>query len=335
MKLYPLHIGNTKVPYGQFYGGKEWTGWRGFWRFVTDKSHSIMVPIYAYLIEHQEAGLILVDAGINWEQANEHNQYYKGPLLHLLLDEDEYQLDRALELRAQVQRLGYRCEEIQMVILTHIHEDHIGGLPAVPQAKLVVSQVEWNAKLLGPFFPLAKAPTLVGRKPELVAFSSGPYQSFERSQDLLGDESILLLPTPGHSPGHLSVLIRMEGYAVLIVGDTLYTLRHLAVDQVRAIMLSKSAQHQQLASIRQIQRLRQAEPDLLIAPMHDHTAYLSRYLEPGLSAGDLSLKARQAIKAYEARMFEQGYHLVPDALPHFLPPADEGRVGTVTEPALV
>jgi hypothetical protein len=49
MKIYSLHVGDTKVPYGQFYGGLTgWTGMRGIWRFATDKSHYIIVPIHAY-----------------------------------------------------------------------------------------------------------------------------------------------------------------------------------------------------------------------------------------------------------------------------------------------
>jgi hypothetical protein len=78
MKVYAFHIGDAKVPYGQFYGGvgDEWVGWRGIWRMLTDKSHYIIVPIYAYLIDHPQAGLILVDAGINWNMAHAHNQYY-------------------------------------------------------------------------------------------------------------------------------------------------------------------------------------------------------------------------------------------------------------------
>ncbi len=67
MKVFAMHIGDTKVPYGQFYGGigDEWVGMKGVWRFLTDKSHYIMAPIYAYLIDHPQAGLVLVDTGIN------------------------------------------------------------------------------------------------------------------------------------------------------------------------------------------------------------------------------------------------------------------------------
>ncbi len=336
MKVYPLHIGDTKVPYGQFYGGLGgWDGIQGFWRFATDKNHYIIVPIYAYLIDHPHAGLILVDTGINWEQAHAHNHYYKGPLLHLILDEDEYLLTREQALSAQVQRLGYRCEDIHTVILTHLHEDHVGELRSVSQAKVVLPRDEWDARTTKIFgiVPLAYPPSIASvTAPELVSYSSGPFHSFERSQDLLGDGSIILLPTPGHSPGHQSVLLQMEGYQILLVGDNLYTLRHLAVDQVRAITIGGGQTEAQVSSIRRTQQLRRALPEMVIVPTHDHTAYQFQYLEPFLADGVLSPEERQAIKTYEARMFDEVGHLVPSALPHFLTPLDKGRVGTITEP---
>lgn len=68
------------------------------------------------------------------------------------------------------------------------------------------------------------------------------------SQDLLGDGSIILLPTPGHAEGHLCVLVQMEAYQLLLAGDILYTLRHLAVDEVRAITVGKKMKQQQDSS---------------------------------------------------------------------------------------
>ncbi len=86
MKLYPLLLGRTKVPYGQFYGGLSgWEGLRALIRFATDKRHYIWVPIHAYLLEHPNEGLILIDAGICSEQAHRHNQYYRG-LMRLVLE---------------------------------------------------------------------------------------------------------------------------------------------------------------------------------------------------------------------------------------------------------
>ncbi len=66
MRVNLVRVGSTKVPFGQFYGGLQ--GWRGLpalYRYATDKRHFIIVPIHAYLIDHPEEGVILVDAGIN------------------------------------------------------------------------------------------------------------------------------------------------------------------------------------------------------------------------------------------------------------------------------
>ncbi len=263
-------IFSSKVPFGQFYGGLTgWTGMRGMWRFATDKSHYIIVPIHAYLIDNPQAGLILVDAGINWEQANEHDRYYKG-VMHYVLDDDEYHLAREQELPTQVERLGYGIEDIRTVILTHFHEDHVGGLRYIPEAKVVASRAEWEAlkmKAFG-FVPIIYQPSIAAAKVwEPVSFTSGPFHGFETSQDLLGDGSVILLPTPGHAPGHLCVLVRMNGYDILITGDIMYTLRHLAVDDVRPVLFGgKSLERQQVDSVRRIQWLRQALPDIIIVP---------------------------------------------------------------------
>ncbi|HMK65066.1 MAG TPA: N-acyl homoserine lactonase family protein [Thermodesulfobacteriota bacterium] len=331
MKLFSLHIGETKVPYGQFYGGLAgWTGLRGIWKFITDKSHYIIVPIHGYLIDHPKAGLILVDTGINWEQAHDHGRYYKG-ITHFVLDDDEYLLTREQELPEQVARSGYRCEDIRTVILTHLHEDHVGGLRYVPEARVVIAQKEWealNMRAFG-FIPIIYRPSIAAVKEwESVSFTSGPFHSFDTSQDLLGDGTIILLPTPGHDPGHMCVLLQMDGYEILITGDILYTLRHLAVDEVRAVLFGgKSLEQQQIDSIRRIRRLDKALPELVIVPGHDSTEYQHRLLEPFLADGVLSPDEREQIRNYKASLFDENGHLVPSAMPHFIPPAPGGKAG--------
>ena len=110
----------------------------------------------------------------------------------------------------------------------------------------------------------------------------------------------------------------------------MYTLRHLAVDEVRAILFGgKFLEVQAIDSIRRIQRLRQALPNMVIVPGHDHTDYQYELLEPFLADGVLSSEELARIKAYEARLFDERSHLLPGAMPKFIPPAEGERTGKV------
>ncbi len=249
MKLYPLLLGRTKVPYGQFYGGLS-----------------------------------------GWERL--------GALLRFILDEDEYAREPNETLARQLKRLGYRCDDVRTVILTHLHEDHAGRVRDLSRAKVVFAKAEWDArrtKMFG-FVPMFYEPSLASAKQwELVPFESGAFHSFDRSQDLFGDQSVRLLPTPGHTPGHACALIEMGGYQLLIAGDCRYALRHLATGQLQAFRLSKDTGDQQVESIRRIAGLRKLMPGLHLAIGHDHTEYQSKYLMPYLSKGWLSGNERRAI----------------------------------------
>jgi len=334
MKLHPLLLGRTKVPYGQFYGGLAgWEGLGALLRFITDKNHFIWVPIHAYLLEHPSQGPVLLDAGICSDQAHRHSHYYRG-ILRLVLDDDEYAQEPDQTLAAQLERLGYRCDDVGTVILTHLHEDHVGGLRDLRKARVVVSQAEWDArhaKMFG-FIPMFYEPSYAAVEHwERVRFESGAFHTFDRSQDLFGDASVRLLPTPGHTPGHMCALVDMGGYQLMVTGDCLYTLRHLAADQVRAFRLNKHAGDEQVDSIRRIARLKDLLPDLHLIVGHDHTDYQWKYLVPCLSKGWLTEAERRALSLYESSLFESDGRLRRNAMPRFQSAADK-IVGTVDEP---
>ena len=336
MKLYPLQLGRTKVPFGQFYGGLS--GWRGLGallRFVADKSHFIWVPIHAYLLEHPREGLVLLDAGICSDQAHRHSRYYRG-ILKLILDDDEYAQEANETLAEQLERLGYRCDDVRTVILTHLHEDHVGGLRDLPKAKVVLSQAEWDARytrMFG-FIPMFYEPSYASVEHwERVRFESGAFHTFDRSQDLFGDGTIRLLPTPGHTPGHACAMVDMGDYQLMVTGDCLYTLRHLATTQVQAFRLNDRSGNEQVDSIGKIAALQRVLPGLHLLVGHDHTDYQWAHLLPYLAKGWLSEEERRALRDYQSSLFERDGLLRADAVPRFQP-VDGKPVGTVSEPRL-
>jgi glyoxylase-like metal-dependent hydrolase (beta-lactamase superfamily II) len=211
----------------------------------------------------------------------------------------------------------------------------VGALRDLKKAKVVVSQSEWNArrmKMFG-FIPMFYEPSYsCVDQWERVPFDSGAFHTFEGSQDLFRDGPVKLLPTPGHTPGHLSAVTEMEGYQLLITGDCLYTLRHLATQQVQAVRLSKKMGDQQADSINRIAGLKRVLPGLVLVPGHDHTDYQWKHVVPYLSKGELREDERHALSDYESRLFKAGWILQPGDLPRFQPDVKGGKVGTVSEP---
>jgi N-acyl homoserine lactone hydrolase len=163
------------------------------WRQGEEPSSTIRFPVPAYLIE-TEHERILIDTGLHPQAARDTEAHYGAPLFEL-----EQQQDISEQLDVST---------VTRVVLTHLHFDHAGGLaPLPPSIPVTVQRREWEA----------------GHDASAVAknfFQPRDYAGVEREielvdgdHDLLGDGSIELLLTPGHTPGHQSVRVG-EGLVV-------------------------------------------------------------------------------------------------------------------------
>lgn len=83
-------------------------------------------PVHVYLIEHKELGLTLVDGGFD-------EAVFKKPLYKRVLG---VQLSEKESLKNSLAALGYQFKDIQTIVMTHFHEDHIGNLPELRHATL-------------------------------------------------------------------------------------------------------------------------------------------------------------------------------------------------------
>jgi N-acyl homoserine lactone hydrolase len=148
-------------------------------------------PVPAYVIETDEQR-ILVDTGLHPAAVADGRVYYDGsPAMELFGVEQEASIADQVDL-----------DSITLVVLTHLHFDHAGGLPLVPESvPLVVQRVEWEA---------AHDRAGVERNYYLPRDYAGDERQVtlvDGDHDLLGDGSIELLSTPGHTPGHQSVRV--------------------------------------------------------------------------------------------------------------------------------
>jgi glyoxylase-like metal-dependent hydrolase (beta-lactamase superfamily II) len=185
---------------------------RGVLRYVGDDWEGPAVPVNAYLVRGPRA-TVLFDTGQTAEAASH------LPAWHPWLRLSRFELEPAEEVAAQLERLGVPPATVGQIVLSHLHTDHVGGLAAFPAAEVIVGETEWRrargmrGRLRG-YVPLPGRPRV-----RTVAPDGPPLGPFPASHDLLGDGTLTLVPTPGHTPGHLAMLVRGAGRTWLLAGD--------------------------------------------------------------------------------------------------------------------
>ena len=167
------------------------------------------LKVNVYLVHHP-SGLCLFDTG-QTARAGEPGYHQRWhPFLRLA----RFELRCEDEIGPQLRRRGIEPGSIRWVVLSHLHTDHVGGVGAFPGAQVIVSRVEWErarglaGRLRGyipQHWPLAE--------PVLVDLAGPPVGPFPGSFDVAGDGRLLVVPTPGHTRGHVSLLVHGDADA--------------------------------------------------------------------------------------------------------------------------
>ena len=115
---------------------------------------------------------------------------------------------RPKTLAAELNAVGVKPSDIRYLAISHTHPDHVGNVEMFPQAMLLVQKAEYE-------WP---NPLGVGRfKPE------HPVKKLEGDHDVFGDGCVTILSTPGHTPGHQSLLVKLpETGAIVLSGDAVH-----------------------------------------------------------------------------------------------------------------
>lgn len=286
MKIHAIQTGLVKVKRAQQIRKPG-----GLLRVLTDSNWTDWLPIYAWLIDHPE-GLILVDTGETAKTADPGyfpgwHPYYRSSVKMNVRPEDE--IDR------QLNKIGVKARDIKTVILTHFHTDHAGGLHHFSSSNIFVS---------GPDYRLAQG--LSGRllgylphrwpkwfRPTPVAFNWQPFGAFDKTSRMTKVGDVIIVPTPGHTPGHISVVVDHEDVTYFLAGDTSYSEQILLNRQPDGVSPSASA------SLKTIDRILQlgGQRPVVYLPTHDsQSIHRLKGTKPMISSTqtDRHLRTREA-----------------------------------------
>lgn len=243
------------------------------WWALTSRSW-VKLPINFFLIDHRD-GLVLFDTGLDPAIASDPTYISQAIGRFLVKRIFRFHLSADDRLDKMLDKDGVDAGDIRMAVISHLHFDHVGGIAQVPQASLLVSEREW-AQLSEPHpeheWILREHIELPDAQWQPFAFqpSDDPmFEGFDGVYDVAGDGSMVLLPTPGHTPGSLSMLIRQDGWApILLVGDLTYEAGLLQQDRLPGTGDAALLR----ASFAKVRNLKEKIPDLVIVPSHDFAA---------------------------------------------------------------
>ena len=182
------------------YCGEGTAGDISLWSPKVDVGKPMELSVSCYLIKHGQ-GWLLWDTGVA-------DSVFAMPQGLKPRNPRMTTYRRTKTLAAQLDQLGLRPSDIKYVAISHAHPDHVGNLAMFPQSTILVQRAEYDW------------PTPFGRTLQAAA---SPVSKLDGDRDVFGDGSVMLIATPGHTPGHQSLLVKLPNAgALLLSGDAVH-----------------------------------------------------------------------------------------------------------------
>lgn len=222
----------------------------------------------AVLIRHPQA-TFLYDTGLCGDIylfLREQSLFFRSTLARFTFEQS---------LAGHLKRLGLRAADLDFALISHLHWDHVSGVPDIPMVPLRIPHVEYEAAHLD----------LQDRSRQLLRSCLGdnpmtffecdgpPYEGFSSSLDLLGDGSIILVPLPGHTPGNTGMFInRSNGSRLFLLGDATHVAQNYLLPATpHPLFWSMVTWNDAVArqTLLNLHHFSHRHPEVTLVPMHD------------------------------------------------------------------
>src|SRR5258707_9878191 len=213
-----------------------------------DRSWTDPQPIYAWAIEHPE-GIIVVDTG---ETARSTQPGYFPRWHPYYLLAVRFYVQPEEEIGPQLAKLGILATDVRMVIMTHLHTDHAGGLRYFPKSEVFVARGElerargFKGRLNG--YPSNRWPAWFN--PTLINMNQEPLGPFAESMKVTRTGEVINGPTPGHTPAHVSVVVQDGSDTTFLAGDASYSQSLMLSQQVDGVSPDEEVAKETLHKVR-------------------------------------------------------------------------------------
>lgn len=214
----------------------------------------IELPVPTWLIRHPQ-GTVLFDTGMHPDLTGP-SEYLDGVSLFF-----EVGLTADELVGARLEAAGVDPSDVDVVVLSHLHFDHTGGLVQIPDARVVVHADEWATAADDELAAAANFRPEDYRLGHDVVTTTGEH-------DVFGDGRVVTIPTPGHTPGHQSLRVRLADREVVLAADCAYFER--TIDGGPLPPIGHDAE-QHAASVRHLRELRSS--GAVVIPGHDRASF--------------------------------------------------------------
>ncbi|BCS26942.1 N-acyl homoserine lactonase family protein [Aspergillus puulaauensis] len=245
-------------------------------RSVCDRGWTEAIPVGVFLIHHPE-GVFLFDTGQS-PCCNDSGYFPRTALFGSLLA--QFTIERGDGILDQLHRKGIKATDLKGVILSHLHNDHAGGLEELvaeaPNLPVYISREHWDAFGKHPLYASFEGATPNHWPdpftPRIVDFQDRPLGPWEQSYPLTSDGSLAIVDTSGHVPGHVGLVVHSQSendgkpVTYLLPGDATYGIDVLDREEPDGINDDPMRALQTLRAIKEFAR----QTDVVVLPSHDN-----------------------------------------------------------------